>query len=117
MQMICPSKIQRIHTSIFTYHADHGFSKPKTSGKIKTAFCKKWLEKTEEIIGNKPKDLPFCKVVAAITYPDVRESQIIIFYDEEYYNSFWTGKDLIRYGREWMISVPLQRKRNHDKVA
>lgn len=67
-------------------------SKPKTSGKIKTAFCKKWLEKTEEIIGNKPKDLPFCKVVAAITYPDVRESQIIIFYDEEYYNSFWDRK-------------------------
>lgn len=60
-------------------------SKPKTSGKIKTAFCKKWLEKTEEIIGNKPKDLPFCKVVAAITYPDVRESQIIIFYDETNY--------------------------------
>ena len=46
-------------------------SKPKTSGKIKTAFC---------------------KVVAAITYPDVRESQIIIFYDEEYYNSFWDRK-------------------------
>ncbi|RHS51998.1 DUF3916 domain-containing protein [Clostridium sp. AM46-21] len=59
---------------------------------MKTAFCKKWLEKTEEIIGNKPKDLPFCKVVAAITYPDVRESQIIIFYDEEYYNSFWDRK-------------------------
>lgn len=36
-------------------------SKPKTSGKIKTAFCKKWLEKTEEIIGNKPKDLPFVR--------------------------------------------------------
>lgn len=67
-------------------------SKPKTSGKIKTAFCKKWLEKTEEIIDNKPKDLPFCKVVAAITYPDVRESQIIIFYDEEYYNSFLDRK-------------------------
>lgn len=67
-------------------------SKPKTSGKIKTAFCKKWLEKTEEFINNKPKDLPFCKVVAAITYPDVRNSQIIIFYDEEYYNSFWNRK-------------------------
>ena len=37
-------------------------------------------------------DLPFCKVVAAITYPDVRRSQIIIFYDEENYNSFWNRK-------------------------
>lgn len=67
-------------------------AKPKTSGKIKTAFCKKWIEKTEEFIDKKPKDLPFCKVVAAITYPNVRESQIIIFYDEEYYNSFWDRK-------------------------
>jgi len=62
---------------------------PKTSGKIKTAVCRKWIEKTEEFIANKPKDLPFCKVVAAITAPDVRNSQIIIFYDEKYYSSFW----------------------------
>ncbi len=61
----------------------------KTSGKIKTAFCRKWLEKTEEFIAKKPKDLPFCKVVAAITSPDVRNSQIIIFYDEWYYSTFW----------------------------
>ncbi len=67
-------------------------AKPKTSSKIKTAFCKKWIEKAEEFINKKPKDLPFCKVVAAITYPDVCESQIIIFYDEEYYNSFWNRK-------------------------
>ena len=31
-------------------------------------------------------------MVAAITYPDVRESQIIIFYDENYYKSFWDRK-------------------------
>ena len=67
-------------------------SKPKTYGKIKTAFCKKWIEKTEEFIKNKPKNFSFCKVVAAITYPNVRESQIIIFYDEEYYNCFWARK-------------------------
>ncbi|MBQ4522085.1 MAG: DUF3916 domain-containing protein [Lachnospiraceae bacterium] len=65
---------------------------PKTSGKVKTAFCKKWIEKTEEFIDKKPKELPFCKVVAAITYPNVHDSQIIIFYDEEYYASFWDRK-------------------------
>ncbi len=62
---------------------------PKTSGRIKTEFCRKWLEKTEEFIAKKPNELPFCKVVAAITYPDVRDSQIIIFYDEKYYSTFW----------------------------
>lgn len=84
-------------------------SKPKTSGKIKTAFCKEWIEKTEEIIGNKPKDLPFCKVVAAITYPDVRESQIIIFYDEEYYNSFWDRKG------PYQIWIPIKNENSFSK--
>ncbi len=64
-------------------------SMPKTSGKIKTEFCRRWIEKTEEIISQKPDGLPFCKVVAAVCYPDVRDSQIIIFYDENYYSSFW----------------------------
>lgn len=64
----------------------------KISGKIKTSFCKKWIEKTEYFIDKKPKQLPFCKVVAAITYPDVCESQIIIFYDEKYYDSFGDRK-------------------------
>lgn len=62
---------------------------PKTSSKIKTEFCRKWLKKTEEFIACKPKELPFCKVVAAICYPHVRNSQIIIFYDEKYYSTFW----------------------------
>lgn len=67
-------------------------SKMKTSGKIKSAFCKKWIQKAEEFSGEKPEGLSFCKVVAAITYPDILESQIIIFYDESYYESFWDRK-------------------------
>lgn len=64
-------------------------SSPKTSGKIKTAFCKAWLKKTAEIIGQKPKSLSFCKVVSVIVENDLWASQIIVFYDENYYNSFW----------------------------
>lgn len=64
-------------------------SSPKTSGKIKTEFCKAWLEKTAEIIEQKPADIDFCKVVALIDEFDFWESQIIIFYDKEYYDSFW----------------------------
>lgn len=64
-------------------------SSPKTSGKIKTAFCKAWIDKTAEIIEHKPNCLPFCKIVAVIDEPNFGDSQIIIFYDESYYNSFW----------------------------
>lgn len=65
-------------------------SSSKTSAKVKTAFCKAWLQKTENLIKQKPSALPFCKVVAVIDENDLWESQIIIFYDKTYYNTFWT---------------------------
>ena len=46
-------------------------------------------EKTEEFIKQKPATLPFCKVVAVINTGDLWNSQIIIFYDESYFNNFW----------------------------
>lgn len=64
-------------------------SELKTSSKIKTEFCKKWLEKTQEIISSKPDNRKFCKVVASIVSPCFWNSQITIFYDEEYYNTFF----------------------------
>ena len=73
----------------FHVPSDQFISSPKTSEKIKTAFCRTWLQKTAGIIGQKPKDIPFCKVVAVIDEGNLWESQIIIFYDEDYYNSFW----------------------------
>ena len=65
-------------------------SSPKTYGKIKTQFCRAWLDKTAEVIERKPDYLSFCKVVALIDEFDLWESQIIIFYDKNYYNSFWS---------------------------
>ena len=65
---------------------------PKTSGKVKTAFCKKWISKTEEFINLTEKSERFCKVVAVIDYPELWNSQIIFFYDEGYFNSFWDRK-------------------------
>ena len=64
-------------------------SSPKTSGKIKTAFCKAWLAKTAQIIAQKPADLSFCRVVALLHEPDFWQSQIIVVYDRSYYDSFW----------------------------
>ena len=65
-------------------------SSPKTYGRIKTQFCKAWLDKTAEIMEQKPDCLSFCKVVSVIDEFDLWKSQIIIFYDKKYYNSFWS---------------------------
>lgn len=73
----------------FLVPSDRFISSPKTYGKVKTAFCKAWLKKTAEIMEQKPEDLPFCKVVAVINAFDLWESQIIIFYDKDYYDCFW----------------------------
>ena len=48
-------------------------------------------------------------MVAAITYPNVRESQIIIFYDEKYYYSFWDRKG------PYQIWTPMDDKRSFAK--
>lgn len=64
-------------------------SSPKTSGKIKTSFCKAFIKKSEEFINDKPQHLSFCKVVTVINTNDFWKSQIIIFYDKEYYLGFW----------------------------
>ena len=62
---------------------------PKTSGKVKTAFCRKWLQTTEAFITQKPAELPFCRIVAVLDIPHLWQSQIIIFYDADYYYAFW----------------------------
>lgn len=65
---------------------------PKTSEKVRTIFCQKWIETTEQLIKQKPSELSFCKVVSLLSVPNYWSSQIIIFYDEEYYNTFWDRK-------------------------
>jgi len=73
----------------FHVPSDRFISLHKTSGRIKTAFCRAWLSKTAEIMEQKPDGLPFCKVVACIDERDLWNSTITIFYDEDYYNCFW----------------------------
>ena len=66
---------------------------PKTYGKIKTEFCRKFIVKTEKIIEQKPSDIGFCKVICAITYPELWNSEIMIFRSEEYFKNFWDRND------------------------
>ena len=63
---------------------------PKTRENIKKLFREQWVAKANELIEQKPDDLNFCKIVAIIIEPDLWCSQIIIFYDETYYNSFFS---------------------------
>lgn len=83
------------HRKYEHFHALCGawLQSPRTAGRIKTAFCNAWLEKCRQLIETKPKDVPFCKVVAVIACPRFTESQIIIFYDEAYYSGFWDRTD------------------------
>lgn len=76
------------------FHVPSGpfIQSPKTSRKIKTAFCRGWLAATREFIARKPAELPFCKVVCVIDAPNFWESQIIIFYSQAYYDAFWSRK-------------------------
>ena len=74
----------------FHVPCDNFLEHPKTSSKIKTSFFAKWLDTAEKFISEKPAGFDFCRVVAAI-YPDhLWDSQIIIFYDQEYYDWFFT---------------------------
>ena len=66
---------------------------PKTSSNVKTFFCKKWLDATLKIISQKPNELKFCKIVALISVPNYWNSQIIVFYDKSYYDTFWDRND------------------------
>lgn len=61
----------------------------RTSRKVKTEFFRKWIKTAEAFISEKPVDIPFCKVVAVLSVPNYWSSQITVFYDENYFNSFW----------------------------
>lgn len=105
----------------FPVPSDPFISSPKTSGRIKTSFCRAWLAKTAEIAAQKPDGLAFCRVVACIAENDLWASQIIIFYDEEYYNAFWERNtpdqtwlllptDARSFSAERNINTPLREK-------
>lgn len=61
----------------------------KTSGKVKSEFCRAWLQKTKQFIEQRPDDNKFMKIVAIISVSDLWSCQINIFYDEEYYLDFF----------------------------
>lgn len=59
------------------YHVpgDDWIGMRKTSGRMKTAFCRRWIAKTEEFTRQMEGVEGFCKVVGLISYPDLSGSQ------------------------------------------
>lgn len=55
----------------------------------------------------KPNDIEFCKVVLVLDFDNIFDSQIIVFFNEDYYNSFFT-RDTI-YQKWTMLEEECQR--------
>ena len=90
----CNDVYEHFHVPI-AFFIDHTnfIDSAETNSKIKTAFIRKWILTAERFIQEKPKTYPFCRVVSLICYPELSRSQIIIFYDEKYYSSFFDRND------------------------
>lgn len=61
----------------------------KTRPAIKRQFCQQWEMLTERFIANKPEGFSFCKVVSILCFPELWCSQLIVFYDRDYYDHFF----------------------------
>ena len=51
------------------------------------------LARTEELIRSKPAGIPFCKVMLFVPGGDPAGAEIILFYDPERFQTFWTRTD------------------------
>lgn len=61
----------------------------KTPSFVKRRTVQKIVEVVEKLIQLKPYNDSFYKVVGVITLPDLSQSQIIVFFDKEYYDHFF----------------------------
>lgn len=73
------------------------FFKPK--GKDRIEIFQHLIRKTEEMLISKPQNIGFCKIILAVYEENFSHSQILIFYENNYHNTFWDRKD-IRY-QKW----------------
>ncbi|MBM7312001.1 MULTISPECIES: DUF3916 domain-containing protein [Streptococcus] len=86
----------------------------KTRPAIKRQFCQGWEILTERFIAGKPEELRFCKVVSILCLPELWSSQLIVFYDQDYYERFFKNPRwhrnldqsiLINTRNRWLTSV------------
>lgn len=61
----------------------------KTPNYILKQITQALVDCTNHLYDIKPKELPFCKVLLVVDFNDILDSQIVIFFDEDYYKSFF----------------------------
>lgn len=65
----------------------------KTPFSIRRKCIQLLIESVHHLISIRPEEVKKYKVVAAINLPELFDSQIIIFYEDNYYNSFFERND------------------------
>ncbi len=68
------------------------FFKPKGKDRIK--IFQHLIRKTEEMLIRKPENIEFCKIILAVYEENFAQSQILIFYRNSDYDTFWDRKDI-----------------------
>lgn len=66
----------------------------KTSRKIKTRAMQCMIDCTHHLYTIKPDTIEFCRVVCMIAYPYLWASQIIVFFNKEYFDNFFDRNSL-----------------------
>ena len=65
----------------------------RPGGRDKKRLLAALLARTEELIRSKPAGIPFCKVILFVPGGDPARAEIILFYDPERFQTFWTRTD------------------------
>ncbi len=87
----------------------------KTSSKIKTEAIQCIIDCTEHLYSIKPSNIGFCHILCIITINHIWDSQIIAFFDAEYYNHFFDRKDT--YQKWSQVKVLSMKHQRNLKVA
>lgn len=65
----------------------------KTSPKIKKQAIQCMIDCAQHLYIIKPKEIDFCRIVCIFTIPHIWNSQLVAFFDVEYYNHFFDRKN------------------------
>ena len=68
-------------------------SPPKTTRKIQAHCANSLITAANHLLEARPPELADAKVTALITYPDMFSSELCIFFDSNYFNSFFDRHD------------------------
>jgi protein-tyrosine phosphatase len=66
---------------------------PKTPKSIRRQTIQTLIDRTVHLIAHKPDNRNFAKVVTIISLPTLWDSQIVVFFDEAYYDNFFIRND------------------------